>query len=89
MPRVEMPRSPTSQHVPATTQTSSPDSSVSVATANVTNARASTIGDELIAARIDLDQRQPARKRWNFLGRRQPQHYAVLLQPVTDKETHR
>jgi len=32
---------------------------------------------------------QPVRKRWNFLGRRQPQHYGVLLQPVTDKETHR
>jgi len=29
------------------------------------------------------------RKRWNFLGRRQPQHYATLLQPVTEKEPHR
>jgi hypothetical protein len=29
------------------------------------------------------------RKRWNFLGRRQPEHYAPLLQPVTTKETHR
>jgi predicted amidohydrolase len=52
-------------------------------------ARAATTGDELVAARIDLDQMQPARKRWNFLGRRQPQHYGALLQPVTEKETHR
>ena len=40
-------------------------------------------------ARIDLDQMHPVRKRWNFLGRRQPQHYGPLLQPVTEKETHR
>src|SRR2546425_5884471 len=52
-------------------------------------ARASTSGDELIAARIDLDQMTPARKRWNFLGRRQPQHYGTLLQPVTEKEPNR
>jgi predicted amidohydrolase len=52
-------------------------------------ARATTTGDELIAARIDLDQMLPVRKRWNFLGRRQPQHYGILLQPVTDKEPHR
>ena len=52
-------------------------------------ARAVTTGDELIAARIDLDQMLPVRRRWNFLGRRQPQHYGVLLQPVTEKETHR
>ncbi|HYB40546.1 MAG TPA: nitrilase-related carbon-nitrogen hydrolase [Candidatus Methylomirabilis sp.] len=52
-------------------------------------ARAATTGDELVAARIDLDQMTPVRKRWNFLGRRQPQHYATLLQAVTEKETHR
>ena len=52
-------------------------------------ARASSTGDELVTARVDLDQMMPARKRWNFLGRRQPQHYGVLLQPVTEKETHR
>jgi N-carbamoyl-D-amino-acid hydrolase len=52
-------------------------------------ARAATTGDELIAARIDLDQIAPVRKRWNFLGRRQPQHYGALLTPVTEKETHR
>ena len=46
-------------------------------------------GDELIVSRIDLDQAHPVRKRWNFLGRRQPQHYGPLLQPVTEKETHR
>jgi predicted amidohydrolase len=52
-------------------------------------ARAATTGDELIVARMDLDQIQPVRKRWNFLGRRQPQHYGLLLQPVTEKEPHR
>lgn len=52
-------------------------------------ARASTTGDELITARIDLDAMLPVRRRWNFLGRRQPQHYRVLLQPVMDKEPHR
>jgi predicted amidohydrolase len=52
-------------------------------------ARAATTGDELISARIDLDQMLPVRKRWNFLGRRQPQHYGPLLQPVTEKEPHR
>jgi predicted amidohydrolase len=52
-------------------------------------ARAATTGDELITARIDLDTMTPVRKRWNFLGRRQPQHYAGLLAPVTEKETHR
>ena len=52
-------------------------------------ARAGTTGDELIAARIDVEAMVPVRKRWNFLGRRQPQHYGTLLQPVTEKETHR
>jgi len=52
-------------------------------------AKAATSGDELVAARIDLDQIAPVRKRWNFLGRRQPQHYGLLLEPVTDKEPHR
>ncbi len=52
-------------------------------------AKAATNGDELIVSRIDLDQMTPIRKRWNFLGRRQPQHYATLLQPVTEKESHR
>jgi len=45
-------------------------------------ARAATSGDELVVARLDLDQMLPARRRWDFLGRRQPQHYGVLLQPV-------
>ncbi len=31
----------------------------------------------------------PVRKRWNFLGRRQPQRYGIVLQPVTEKESHR
>src|SRR2546425_912172 len=52
-------------------------------------ARAATNGDELVVARIDLDQMLPIRKRWNFLGRRQPQHYGRLLQPVTDTEPYR
>jgi predicted amidohydrolase len=52
-------------------------------------AKAATTGDELVVSRLDLDQMTPVRKRWNFLGRRQPQHYATLLQPVTEKEPHR
>jgi N-carbamoyl-D-amino-acid hydrolase len=52
-------------------------------------ARAATSGDELVVARIDLEQMGPVRKRWNFLGRRQPQHYGLLLSPVTDKEDYR
>ena len=52
-------------------------------------AKAATSGDELVVARIDLDQIVPVRKRWNFLGRRQPQHYGLVLKPVTDKEPHR
>jgi hypothetical protein len=51
--------------------------------------KAATTGDELIVATVDLDQMAPVRKRWNFLGRRQPQHYGILLQPVTEKESHR
>jgi N-carbamoyl-D-amino-acid hydrolase len=43
-------------------------------------AKASTTGDELITSLIDLDQMTPVRKRWNFLGRRQPQHYGPLLE---------
>jgi len=52
-------------------------------------ARAATRGDELIVARIDFDQMVPLRKRWNFLGRRQPQHDGEMLKPVTEKEPHR
>jgi len=52
-------------------------------------AKAATAGDELVVSRIDLDQVTPVRKRWNFLGRRQPQHYGILLQPVTEMEPHR
>jgi len=42
-----------------------------------------------LQARLDLDQMRPVRKRWNFLGRRQPQHYGLVQQPVTEKETNR
>jgi predicted amidohydrolase len=52
-------------------------------------ARASTTADELVVARLDLDQMTPVRKRWNFLGRRQPQHYGILLQPVIEREPYR
>jgi len=52
-------------------------------------ARAATSGDELVSARIDLDHAVPIRKRWNFLGRRQPQHYGLLDRPVTEKEPNR
>jgi N-carbamoyl-D-amino-acid hydrolase len=45
-------------------------------------AKASTIGDELVTARLDLEQMLPARKRWNFLGRRRPEHYGLLTKPV-------
>jgi predicted amidohydrolase len=52
-------------------------------------ARAAGSGDELVVARVDLDDMIPVRARWNFLGRRQPEHYRVLLAPVTEKEPHR
>jgi predicted amidohydrolase len=45
-------------------------------------AKASTTGDELVVARLDLDQMLPARKRWNFLGRRRPEHYGLMTRPV-------
>ena len=45
-------------------------------------AKAATTGDELVTARIDLDQMVPARKRWDFLGRRHPEHYGLLTQPA-------
>jgi predicted amidohydrolase len=45
-------------------------------------AKASTTADELVAARIDLDQMLPARARWNFFGRRHPEHYGLLTAPV-------
>lgn len=45
-------------------------------------AKAATTGDELVAARIDLDQMIPARKRWDFFGRRRPEHYGLLTQPL-------
>jgi predicted amidohydrolase len=45
-------------------------------------ARAATTGDELIAARIDLDWMTPARKRWDFFSRRHPQYYGQITEPV-------
>jgi predicted amidohydrolase len=43
-------------------------------------ARAATTGDELIAARIDLDWMLPARKRWDFFSRRHPKFYGAITQ---------
>src|SRR5262245_51183257 len=45
-------------------------------------AKAATTGDELIAARIDLDWMTPARKRWDFYSRRHPQYYGQITQQV-------
>jgi predicted amidohydrolase len=45
-------------------------------------AKAGTTGDELISARIDLDQMTPARRRWDFFGRRHPEHYGLVTQPI-------
>jgi predicted amidohydrolase len=45
-------------------------------------ARAATTGDELVAARIDLDWMTPARKRWDFFSRRHPQYYGPITRPV-------
>jgi predicted amidohydrolase len=50
-------------------------------------ARASTEDDELISARIDLDQVDEARRRWNFYGRRHPEQYGVLVERVSVPET--
>jgi len=47
-------------------------------------AKASTNGDELVTARIDLDQTREARERWNFFARRHPEHYAAITSPVAD-----
>ena len=46
-------------------------------------ARAATTGDELIAARIDLDWMTPARKRWDFFSRRHPKFYGAITEPRT------
>jgi predicted amidohydrolase len=45
-------------------------------------ASASTTGDELVRARIDLDDAQAARNRWNFFARRRPEHYGPITAPV-------
>ena len=49
-------------------------------------AKAATTGDELITARLDLDTMIPVRKRWNFFGRRHPEHYGLVTQPVRRSE---
>jgi N-carbamoyl-D-amino-acid hydrolase len=43
-------------------------------------ARAATIGDELVAARLDLDWMTPARQRWDFFSRRHPKYYGAITQ---------
>jgi predicted amidohydrolase len=45
-------------------------------------AKGSSNGDELVAARINLDQIIPMRKRWNFYGRRRPEYYGLITEPV-------
>jgi N-carbamoyl-D-amino-acid hydrolase len=45
-------------------------------------AGAATTGDELVAARIDLDWMTPARRRWDFYSRRHPQFYGRITEPV-------
>jgi len=45
-------------------------------------AKAATINDELVVARLDLDTMRIARKRWNFFGRRHPEHYGPVTQPI-------
>lgn len=45
-------------------------------------AKAATTADELVTAHLDLDQMLSARKRWNFLGRRRPEHYGLTTNPV-------
>jgi predicted amidohydrolase len=45
-------------------------------------AKASTNGDELVTAKIDLDQTREARERWNFFARRHPEHYGPITAPV-------
>lgn len=49
-------------------------------------ARAQTNGDELIAARLDLDTMIPVRTRWNFFARRHPEHYGLVAAPRTHVE---
>jgi predicted amidohydrolase len=51
-------------------------------------AKASTTADELVVARLDLDVMTPARKRWNFFGRRHPEHYGLLTEPVRTTGAH-
>jgi hypothetical protein len=41
------------------------------------------------AAQVGPNQDGTPRECWNFLGRRQPEHYGHLLQPVTEKEPNR
>jgi N-carbamoyl-D-amino-acid hydrolase len=48
-------------------------------------AKAATTTDELVTARIDLDQITLARQRWNFFGRRHPEHYSLITEPVKEE----
>lgn len=49
-------------------------------------ARAATTGDELVTARIDVDQTREARERWNFFGRRHPEHYGAMTAPLAEAQ---
>ena len=48
----------------------------------VAGAPGRTTGDELVTARIDLDQTREARERWNCFARRRPEHYTAITSPV-------
>ena len=47
-------------------------------------AKASTAGDEVVVATIDLDEITEAKRRWNFFARRHPEHYAAITVPVRE-----
>jgi len=59
-------------------------------------AKASTNDDELIIARVDLDQIELVRRRLDFFGRRRPEHYGAIVEhgvrprgaTVPDRATH-
>jgi predicted amidohydrolase len=52
-------------------------------------ARAATTGDELVVARIDLDQAMEARRRWGFFERRRPEYYGPVTAARSAAETAR
>ena len=47
-------------------------------------AKAATTIDELIVARLNFETMDLARKRWNFFGRRHPEHYKLLVEGAVE-----